>query len=100
LRKLVVLTDDDNKLEKKIDQLTKQNAELKQQNKRIMKFIGVEQEEKDSEKEQNSEKKQDSGEEQDNKLIKQTKKDLTLKEKMDKIEQKMEIIMELLSKLN
>ncbi|RGB35518.1 hypothetical protein C1646_667677 [Rhizophagus diaphanus] len=41
LRKLVVLTDDDNKLEKKIDQLTRQNDELKQQNKRIMKFIGV-----------------------------------------------------------
>ncbi|CAB4444692.1 unnamed protein product [Rhizophagus irregularis] len=103
LRKLVVLTDDDNKLEKKIDQLTRQNAELKQQNKRIMKFIGVEQdnkEEKDSKKEQNSEKKQDSEEEQDNKLIEQTKEELTLKEKMDKIEQKMEIIMELLSKLN
>ncbi|UZO27715.1 uncharacterized protein OCT59_019904 [Rhizophagus irregularis] len=54
LRELVAFSDDNNKLEKKIDQLTKQNiefkedlikqnVELKQQLERIINYIGVEQ---------------------------------------------------------
>ncbi|CAB5394988.1 unnamed protein product [Rhizophagus irregularis] len=126
LRKVVGLTDDNNKLERKIDQtkeeLTKQNVELKQQMECIMKYIGIEQDnkkEKDSEEKQYSEEEQDSKEDikkkQDNKLekqIKQTKEELTrelkekmnkieqkMEEKMDKIEQKMESIMKSLSKI-
>ncbi|RIA90148.1 hypothetical protein C1645_849677 [Glomus cerebriforme] len=113
LRKLVVLSDDvDNKLEKKIDQLTNQNVELKQQMERIINYIGVEQ---DNEEVQDNEKMQDNKEEQDNKLEmqkEQTKEELTrelkekmnkmeqkMEEKMDKIEQKIESIMEALSKI-
>ncbi|CAB4467765.1 unnamed protein product [Rhizophagus irregularis] len=111
LRNLVVLADDNNKLENKIDQ-TKE--ELKQQMEFIMKNIGVE---KDNEEEQDSEE-----EEQENKLEKQmeqTKEELPkqhvgLKQQMDKhalqmdklalqmdkLNQQMENIMELLLKRN
>ncbi|PKY40909.1 hypothetical protein RhiirA4_539200 [Rhizophagus irregularis] len=111
LRNLVVLTDDNNKLENKIDQ-TKE--ELKQQMEFIMKNIGVE---KDNEEEQDSEE-----QEQENKLEKQmeqTKEELPkqhvgLKQQMDKhalqmdklalqmdkLNQQMENIMELLLKRN
>ncbi|GBC23171.2 hypothetical protein GLOIN_2v1784920 [Rhizophagus irregularis DAOM 181602=DAOM 197198] len=111
LRNLVVLADDNNKLENKIDQ-TKE--ELKQQMEFIMKNIGVE---KDNEEEQDSEEK-----EQENKLEKQmeqTKEELPkqhvgLKQQMDKhalqmdklalqmdkLNQQMENIMELLLKRN
>jgi hypothetical protein len=116
LRELVVLTDDNNKLEKKIDQtkkeltkqndelkqhikeeLTKQNVELKQQMERIMKYIGIEQDNKEE---------KDNKEEQDNKLekqLEQTKEELpkqNVKQQMDKLSQQMENIMELLLKRN
>jgi hypothetical protein len=120
LRKLVVLTNDNKEqtkeepiqelkqeMKKQIEQtetLTKQNVELKQQMERIIKYIGVEQdnkEEKDNEKVQDSEKIQDNKEEQDNKLemqIEQTKEELPkqsvgLKQQMDKLEQQMDNIM-------
>ncbi|CAB4428295.1 unnamed protein product [Rhizophagus irregularis] len=127
LRELVVLSDNnDNKLERKINQtkeeLTKQNVELKQQIECIIKYIGIEQDnkkEKDSEEKQYSEEEQDSKEDkkkkQDNKLekqIKQTKEgfrrelkekmnkmEQKMEQKMDKIEQKIESIMESLSKI-
>ncbi|GBC10895.2 hypothetical protein GLOIN_2v1784920 [Rhizophagus irregularis DAOM 181602=DAOM 197198] len=101
LRKLVVLNNDNkkqdneeeqnNKLEKKMDQLTKQNVKLKQQMRCIMKYI-------DSEKEQDSD--EDSEKEQNNKLeeqIEQTKEELPkqnigLNQQMDKLNQQMESI--------
>ncbi|GES79935.1 hypothetical protein GLOIN_2v1882411 [Rhizophagus clarus] len=84
LKKLVIFPDD-NKQEKnnKLEELTKQNVELKQQIESIIKYIGV----KDK---------------KDNKLVEQTKEELPreLKEKMDNIEKKLENIMGLLSKVN
>ncbi|RGB31419.1 hypothetical protein C1646_709067 [Rhizophagus diaphanus] len=44
LRELVVFSDDNNKLEKKVDQLTKQNIELKQQIECIINYFEVDQE--------------------------------------------------------
>ncbi|CAG8447076.1 4523_t:CDS:2 [Rhizophagus irregularis] len=125
LRKLVVLTNEEeqnNKLEKQIEQtkdeftkqnvelkqhikeeLTKQNVELKQQMERIMKYIGIEQDNENEEEQDNKE--QDNKEEQDNELeqIEQTKEELprqnvSLKQQMDKLSQQMENIMELLKK--
>ncbi|PKY37492.1 hypothetical protein RhiirA4_450354 [Rhizophagus irregularis] len=127
LRKLVVLTNEEeqnNKLEKQIEQtkdeftkqnielkqhikeeLTKQNVELKQQMERIMKYIGIEQDNENEEEQDNKE--QDNKEEQDNELeqIEQTKEELlrqnfSLKQQMDKLSQQMENIMELLIKRN
>ncbi|UZO17758.1 uncharacterized protein OCT59_009098 [Rhizophagus irregularis] len=116
LRKLVVLSDDDNnKLEKKIDQLTKQNVELKeelikqnvelkQQMERIIKYIGVEQdnkEEKDNEKVQDNEKIQDNKEEQDNNKEQDNKEVQDNKEEQDnKLEIQKEQMKEELSKQN
>ncbi|GBB96602.1 hypothetical protein RclHR1_27960001, partial [Rhizophagus clarus] len=75
--KINELKKQNNKLEKQIEQtkeeLTKQNVELKQQMEqqmeRIMKYIGVEQ---DNKEERDNKEEQDNEEQQDNKLEKQT----------------------------
>ncbi|GBC04685.1 hypothetical protein RclHR1_05800012 [Rhizophagus clarus] len=118
LRELVVLTDVKKQTKEELAQevkekmneleskLEKQNMEFKRQMECIMKYIGVEQgnkEEKDN-KEENNKEKNDNEKEQDNKLgkqIEQTKEKLPkqnvgLKQQMDKLSQQMENIMELL----
>ncbi|CAB4475281.1 uncharacterized protein OCT59_009283 [Rhizophagus irregularis] len=95
LKELVVLSDDDNnKLEKKIDQLTKQNVELKQQIECIINYIGVEQdnkEEKDNEEVQDNEKVQDNEEEKDNEEVQDNKEEQDNKLEMQKEQTKEEL---------
>ncbi|PKB96386.1 hypothetical protein RhiirA5_434931 [Rhizophagus irregularis] len=83
LRELVAFSDDNNKLEKKIDQLTKQNIEFKED--LIKQNVELKQQLEHNEEVQDNEKIQDNKGEQDNKLEmqkEQTKEELS-KQKLD-----------------